>query len=396
MNRENRLIAAAVQSRDAFTSLAAVAEEADFSRIGWMTWKLIDSYYDIDHGAERVDLTTLRDTIKTKYKKHFEQFFLILDDAEEEISLPNVVGEYLTMKEDGVRQRLAQACISNASREDVHELIEQLLTITATEEDEDSEILTEVDIEEVVSAVSPDNVIPVHPPELAKRLDGGFIPGNQAVIYANTEVGKSLLAISMTCHWLRNGYKVLYTGNEDAAKIMLLRIYSNLSGMTKQEIIDQPGRAKELAVQNGYNNLVFFDAAPGSIGEIRRAIEKYDPDIFVTDQMANMEYGNLSKVEKNEALAVALRKLAKKYNKVSLIVHQADNDAHGKLILEKNNMHFSNVGIQGQMDVMIGMGMNTEFENQNRRMLVLTKNKISGNHEAFPIRVNPEISEVVE
>ena len=79
-----------------------------------------------------------------------------------------------------------------------------------------------------------------------------------------------------------------------------------------------------------------------------------------------------------------------------MIVHQADNDAHGKLILEKNNMHFSNEGIQGQMDVMIGMGMNTEFENQNRRMLVLTKNKISGNHEAFPIRVNPEISEVIE
>lgn len=396
MKRENRLIAAAIQSREAFSSLSAVADKADFSRIGWLMWQEIDSYYDSDNNVESVDLPTIRDSIKVKWSKHFEQFYLILDDAEDEVSVPNVVGEYLRMKEDGIRSRLAEALLANADKEEIRGLIDKLLTITDTEEDEESDVIIGMDIEEVVEAVSPDNVISVWPPELAKRLDGGLVPGTQSVIYANTEVGKSLMAIAMTCHWLRHGYKVLYLGNEDPAKMMLMRIYSNLSGMNKQEIIAQPGAARQKANENGYNNLVFFDAAPGTIGELRRAIEKYDPDIFVVDQLANMQIGNLSKVEKNEELAIALRKLAKKYDKVSLIVHQADNDAHGRLVLEKNNMHFSNVGLQSQMDVMIAMGMDSAFEQQNKRMITLTKNKISGDHSFFPINVDTTLSRVVE
>ena len=43
-------------------------------------------------------------------------------------------------------------------------------------------------------------------------------------------------------------------------------------------------------------------------------------------------------------------------------------------------------------DVMIGMGMNNEYERMNRRMLNITKNKLAGNHEGIIVELFPEIS----
>ena len=39
--------------------------------------------------------------------------------------------------------------------------------------------------------------------------------------------------------------------------------------------------------------------------------------------------------------------MAKKYQVVMAIIHQASDDAYGKNILEKNHMYYSNVGVQG-------------------------------------------------
>ena len=393
MKREKRLVAAAIQDRGAFSSIAAIASEEDFSRKGWLVWQEVENYYNEDREATNVSVDIIRDSIKVSYPKHFEQFYLLLDEAES-VSVPNAVKEYFKLKEEGVRQRLSTLLLSGGDRGAALELMEDFKTITDVESDEETTVLCDVGIDSIIDVIQPENIISVHPPALAERLDGGFVPGNQFVIYANTEVGKSLLAIAMTCGWLRDGRKVLYVGNEDAAKLMILRVYSNLAGMTKHEILASPRLAEDRARAEGYGLLHFMDATPGTIAEVRRLVEKIEPEIVMVDQMANMEHGKLGKVEKNEELAVQLRKLAKRYGHVSGIVHQADDAAYGKLTLDKNNMHYSNIGVQGQMDVMIGMGMNGEFEQQNKRMLTLTKNKISGNHSFFAIDVIPELSEV--
>ena len=150
------------------------------------------------------------------------------------------------------------------------------------------------------------------------------------------------------------------------------------------------------AVENGYGNLIFKEMQPGSVREVRAMVEKYEPHVVIVDQMANMEAKAQSKVEKNERLASALRSVAKKYNVVMGIVHQASDDAYGKNILEKNHMYYSNVGVQGQMDLMIGIGMDASYEQQNLRMLCLTKNKLGGQHAALPVRVNPALSAIEE
>lgn len=377
-------------SREAYSSVVGVREENDFSEQGWLLVEEIDNFYDTDEQVSYVDRDIIKDRIARKFPKAAGIINSVIDNLED-VSVNNVVEEYIDLKKEALEHALAERLLSG---EDYSDLMEKLQAIDVLEDHEESTVFIGTGIDEILSATSPDNLIRVHPLSLNERLDGGLVPGTQVAIYAPTEVGKSMLSLNMLCGFLRDGRTALYCGNEDPSKSMLLRIYNNLSGMTKEEIRQDPSVARDLAVQNGYNNLVFKELTPGSLREVRTLIEKYSPDVVFVDQMANMECRSSSKVEKNEILACGLRAMAKKYGVVMVIVHQASDDAYGKNILEKNHMYYSNVGVQGQMDVMIGIGMDASYDQQDLRMLCLTKNKLSGNHENFPVSVVPSLSRV--
>lgn len=392
MNREHRILSAIMTERESYNRIAGIIEENDFSEQGWLLVSEIIGFYETDASASYIDRDTIKDIIVRKFPKASKIINAVVDNLED-VSVENATKEYIELKKEALEHTIAEKMLQ---REDYRDLLERLLAVDVIEEHEESTVFINTDIDEILSATSPDNLIRVHPLCLNERLDGGLVPGSQVAIYAPTEVGKSMVSINMACGFLQDGRRVLYCGNEDPSKSMLLRIYNNLTGMTKQEIRAEPNKARQLAAKNGYNNLIFKELTPGSLREIRSLVEKYEPDVVFIDQMANMECRSSSKVEKNEILACGLRAMAKKYNYVSIIVHQASDDAYGKNILQKNHMYYSNVGVQGQMDVMIGIGMDASYEQQDLRMLCLTKNKLSGNHENFPVRVVPSLSRVEE
>lgn len=392
MNREQRILSAMLLSREAYSNIVGIREENDFSEQGWLLVGEIDNYYDNDGQAEYIDRDILKDRIARIYPKAAKTIIAVLDNLED-VSVANVVSDYVELKKEALEHTLADQLLAG---DDYSDTMEQLIAVDGIEEQEEDTVFISTDIEDILSATSPENLIQVHPPSLNERLDGGLVPGSQVAIYAPTEVGKSMISINMLCGFLRANRRSLYCGNEDPSKSMLLRVYNNLTGLTKEEIREDPRQATRMAKNNGYDNLVFKELTPGSLREVRTLIERYEPEVVFIDQMANMECRSTSKVEKNEILACGLRAMAKKYNVVMVIVHQASEDAYGKNILEKNHMYYSNVGVQGQMDVMIGIGMDASYEQQNLRMLCLTKNKLSGNHENFPVNVIPELSRVDE
>ena len=179
---------------------------------------------------------------------------------------------------------------------------------------------------------------------------------------------------------------------------MIMRFHNNLSAMNKQQILGNPDLAKKRAYMKGIEHLVYQDMAPGSIAEVRKLVEEHSPEVVIIDQMANMEWKggrDASGTEKITALSAAFRAMAKEYKFASILVHQASADAYGRVVLDKSHLHYSNVGVQGQMDVMIGIGMDATMEQQNRRNMCLTKNKLSGDHSVFPITVDPALSRVL-
>ena len=386
------MLSAVLSSREAYNSIAAVREDKDFSEQGLLLMQEIDNFYETDGQASSVDRDLIKDTISRKYEKASKIINVVIDDLEI-VSVGNVTKEYVDLKREALEHTIADRMLAG---EEYDDLLEKLLSVDSIEEEQEDTLYIGTDIEDILSATAPENLIRVHPLSLNNRIEGGVIPGTQIAIYAPTEVGKSMISINMAVGFLKDGHTVLYGGNEDPAKSMLMRLYNCLTGMTKEEIRDNPSAARRAAIENGWNNLIFKELTPGSLREVRTLVEKYNPAVVFIDQMANMECRSSSKVEKNEILACGFRAMAKKYQYVSIIIHQASDDAYGKNVLEKNHMYYSNVGVQGQMDLMIGIGMDSTYEQQNLRMLCLTKNKLSGNHENFPVRVDPQLSRVLD
>lgn len=394
-NHEHRVISAILHDRDAYESINTdINVQEDFSDMGQIVVDKIVEYYHNDPDAMHVDRDFLIDQIGREYPKHAGTFEATINGLEP-VSAPNALSEFSKLKLARAQENLVQS-ISDGDTSKFETYLQRATYLVERGSNfDDTGEYVGTDIEDILVAYQKENLIRVMPSKLNDVLEGGVVPGTQIAVYAPTEVGKSMLAITMACGFLRDGHKVMYLGNEDPAKAMLLRFYTHLSGMTKDEIIANPKQAKEIAVDNGYNNLIFKEASPGSLFDIKRTIDKYNPAVVFVDQMANMETrGNFTKVEKNEYLASRIRSLAKKHDIVSIIMHQASESAYGNAVLEKNDMYYSNVGVQGQMDVMIGIGMDASMEQQNRRMLCLTKNKISSKHDIIPATVDPLTSSV--
>jgi archaellum biogenesis ATPase FlaH len=306
------------------------------------------------------------------------------------VSVPNAFNEYKELKKASIGKRLAMSLEGDGKA--VQELMEQYRSIDHIGGKSRIDY-SHIRLDEALDEIDASRLIRVGPKSLNDRLDGGLVPGCQTAIYAPTEVGKTLIAINMCATMLKDGRKVLYCGNEDSRQMMLRRFYSRMSGMNKHQMQDNRELAIKKAYDNGIGNLLFAALDPGTIHDIEAAIKQHNPEVVFVDQMANLMCGKqFSKVEKCEHLAAELRSLAQRYGVANVIVHQASDSANGKLILDKSDMYFSNVGIQGQMDVMLGIGMDEVFHDNHQRMLCLTKNKLSGNHSSWPVIVQEDLS----
>jgi len=393
---ERRILSALIHDRGVYDNLEPIMDvEEDFSDQGQVIASKVKEYYDNDENAQFVDRDFIIDQIRADIPKQYELFEGIIRSLEE-VSIPNALSEFRKLKQEAARQRLAEALLSNDQQRITAYMEKYTYYTEMAEADTEGDVFIEADLDEVLNAFERENLIRVYPTALNDVLGGGVVRGTQIAIYAPTEVGKSMVSINIASGFLHQGLKVLYCGNEDPAYSMISRFYSRLSNMSREDMALNRPEARKRAYDNGFGNLVFYEMSPGSIFDIKRMLDRYEPDILIVDQMANMETkANYSKVEKNEYLALRIRSLAKKYNLVSLIVHQASDSAYGKLNVEKNDMYYSNVGVQGQMDVMIGIGMDDMYEQQDRRMLCLTKNKISSNHAHIPVSIDPHTSKVM-
>lgn len=382
-------------SREAFNKLTPLLHDDDLQTQYQAIWTEITDYYSKDSNAEHVNSSTILDLLSTKHPRHEKTFNAIFQKIEP-VSAENAVSEWITHRKSVLGLRVAESIMGGEKADTTKDLMQQWLTFEDVLVSGTTELLTSPNLEELLSVYSPENMIRCHPQSLNQRLGGGVIRGDQLCVFANTEVGKSLFTINMASWWLRDGMAVLYIGNEDAKEAMLQRIASNLTGAPKERILANPSGVMKALQERGWSGLHFYPAAPGTLAEIRGIVEQVQPDIVVFDQMANMDAGkNLSKTEKNEYLAAQCRAMAKKYNFVSVIVHQASAEAYNKVVLEKADLYYSNVGVQGQMDVMIGIGMNQSMEQNGDRMVTLCKNKTSGDHSSFPIRVDTALSRVL-
>lgn len=396
-----RKILKTLANREYYGQLRAAIEANEFSPHGQLLLNAIDAYFERDAGATGADFELLgRSLGESVSDKHRDAVLAVVKAvAEEEVSEPNVCNLVLTFRRERLGRDLGARLLNTgkADKKEIDKLINEYIELDEKIKgiiEEKNEVMNGASIESLVQILDEGNRIPLYPRSLNEMLGGGALRGQNVVIYGRPEVGKTLFLVNLISGFLSKGLRVFYAGNEDPITAVAPRIVSRLVGMDVPTIRRKTKEAQELAEARGYTNLYMKDITPGSWRELRKDIDDIEPDVVVVDQLRHLYCGPLTKVEQMEQATIGARNVAKEYNLLSVGTTQAGDSADGKLVLEMGDIDFSNTGMQGAVDLLIGIGNNDGFDRAGRRMLSFPKNKISGKHDYFPVVYNIPINKV--
>lgn len=402
---EHPLLAASLRSRHDFELIRSFIDMrlSTYSKPFQIVMAKVGDYYKRDSDAAYVDPSILLAIIgeSIRNEKHIQRFTeLIQESLAAATSDVNVRACILLAKQQEVGDQLAQALAMDAGAK-VDDLLAELSRLRAMTslddlEDDGLVVFENVNLADLIAQeFNPEGLIKVYPLSLNERLEGGMRKQHHITVFAPVEAGKTCFCVNANTGFARQGYRTLYGINEDRAEDILLRHISCFTGLTRQQIRAAPERAQELAMDAGFGNIIVVNLAPGTPQQIEDLIEKYEPDCVVIDQLRNLKVKADNRVNQLEAAATAVRTIGKKTDTLMLSVTQAADSATGKTTLETGDIDYSNVGIPAQADVLIGIGFNAEMEAEGTRSISLPKNKRSGIHDSFPVRIQPHLSRMI-
>lgn len=398
-----KLLNALYIARDNFDMLQKYIDKTDFEGAGRVLYDYAVAYYEKDPEASYVDIDIIINKLERNHTKNIKQYTEILHGFTDNISVVNIKNELIDFKKSQVEEKLIQRFITkdDTKRSDTRELMElyQFYDDGNIEEDESTEtnVFNDVDVADVITKYSNENLIRLYPPSLNDAIGGGVIPQTHIIIFARPEIGKSLFTINMAAEMARDGQRVLFIEMEDPTDATLLRFISNLTGMTRTDLLENPARlnrARKLLERRGYKNVIVAECSNGTSLEVERLIKEHKPDVVFINQIRQLKFKNSdSEVQRLAMAGHAMRCMAKKYNIVVVSIHQAAGTADNKAHLELRDMYQTTTALQGDVDLAIGVGYRESHMPEDRRLLSVCKNK-NGWHGTVPVVVIPTLSQV--
>jgi archaellum biogenesis ATPase FlaH len=392
---EHKVLAAAIAARKHYETLASVDIANDLSDKGKVVYEAIEHYYLTDGDAKSVDVDLLFSRLERKFPKHAEQFKVLLDGFDK-ISPENIIEDVLETKKASLRIQLS-AAFASGTDDKIDDLLSRYNKYNKGELEngaKESEIVTAPDISSIIGRTSSSNRIKLLPTTLNTALDGGALPGHHIIVFGRPEVGKSLFVLNMTYGFLMQGLKTLYVGNEDPMPDLVKRLIWRISGMDKNAVESNQEEVEKIVQSKHYDKFTFAALTPGTLKEIDSIMEEHRPQVMIVDQLRNVSVKDNNRVTQLETVALGVRMLGKKYGTLIVSVVQAGDSADNKLYLGMGDVDFSNTGIPAQADLMIGIGMDSNYERSGMRMLSFPKNKISGVKDPIRVSFNPAITKV--
>lgn len=401
---EHLILATALKSRHDFAVLNQHLNPQRWSREFQIVFGFIGQYYSRDANAMHVDRDVLAEIIagSVPNEKHVEQFINYVDEAVAlEVSSANIKEAVLLAKREELAQALALAI---ANGKEHSKILAEYNSIIATEsleaaDDSGIETYTVEDMEALLLAdASREGVIPIYPLSLGERLGGGMQGSDAMILIARPELGKTALVLTMACGAAKHGHKVMVFNNEERISRLYLRAVSNMSGMTSHEVRQDIYTAKELAQERGFGNIIFKSMSPGSPKQIEAELDRHEADdvkLVIVDQLRNLNVKADTKTNQLEEAAKSIRNIGKARDVAVISVTQAGDSAQNKSILDMGDVDSSNTGIPGACDVLLGIGATEMQKEQGVRTLTPIKNKLTGDHSPFPVRINPQISKYI-
>ncbi len=399
---EGTIIAALIQSRSAYDAVSPYHDSGDFSDLGELMFTELVKYYNRDSSATCMDVQSLLSRLCRTYPKHKDKFESFINKMSA-VSVDNILDDYRDMKSDSIGELIGGYLLAgdHGKAAPLLELYNKIQADGLVDEADAPVVFNDADVDSFADEVSTANRIPIAPNELNEAFDGGLIAGSHVLVYAPPETGKTAFAIntaySIACHKRsRQGDKCLYIGNEESAAMYMIRLLCRFTQWTADEVQADREGAMELARSRGWSNLIFVHLSPGTIAQVQALILEHKPKVCIIDQLPNLLLGGKGKEPEKtqllEKLAYKMRMFYSRNKVAGVSMSQADEKAIGKLYLTIKDVYYSNIGVQGQCDAMIGIGMNAEYEAAGKRVLCLTKNKLGGKHYNIHVKLNYKLS----
>ena len=392
---ERKILGAMLNDRGAYETLVPILLPGeDLSDIGQILYRKFQDYYERDETANSIDKDIIHEQLDREFPKKADMLKGVVASLGD-VSAPNVLHEWVEMKKYNIGLKLSVA-LSQGNTKEAQQLIEQYTNIGIEDLLSDDTLYQGESVTNIINRGFGDNVRPIFPRALSDILEDGVVAGTHVIVFARPDSGKTAFVINNAVQWCKKGYKVLYIGNEDPPDQMLMRIVTRFTGKTKAEVQEDPDSADQLARERGYENLIFYAASPGTFKEVRSLVEEHQPDFVVIDQLRNMNVGESNKVLALEKAAQEARAIGQTESRpVVLSVTQAGDSADNKLVLTMGDVDFSNTGIPGQADLMIGIGTNEQQKEVGTVVLSICKNKVNGVYTHVPVKINPQYSQVI-
>lgn len=406
---EKRIVASVIQSRQAYDKIKDIINVNSLTAASVFLLSLVDSFYSRDSSAKKVDKEFLIDRIKNDVPSPQKQnlYSQYAEDCSTlDVSALNVA--HLVVEIEGkesaakLAAMLANSAPSDPAVLDALAKHAELVARNGTDGDSgtDTELLHNVSVEEINRTVSSqEGRIKLISKAVTEALNGGLLPGHHVVIIARPETGKTGLVVTGMRSLVRQKRAGIYFGNEDPIRAVIERTQGCISGMSRLERLKDPEAATAVLEAQGYKYVRFRSITPGSVRELERDIiagkaTGDSPQWIIVDQLRNLQTKAENRTNQLETIATDLRTLAKKHNILCISVTQAGDSADQKLILDMGDIDSSNTGIPAQADVIIGIGVNKEYEQQGLRMISFCKNKTGAEipHVHFPMKFNHMLS----
>lgn len=396
MQLDGMLIAAAIKGdRNAYETFKRTGLDIEsLPEAAGAVIRACSVYYRRDPNAKCVSTDILRAQIVGRFGEGdvSRSIMDFVASFPKDISGINVAEEYRSIALRNTEIQLAGLLATGHDRNQLDELLarrESLLTSTFSETDDFRLDLDDFEEDKIAR-------IPVAPTGLNSYLNGGVKRGHNLVVYGRPDSGKSGFTICNAAFWIKNGYTVLYVANEEPREDITQRLLSSYCQVDIARLSNRDNLRKAFTIiEPAYERWHLLHKAGCTPADIGAAAQRVKPDIIVVDQLKNLACREDNRALQLDKLAREIREIAIDRHCVTCSVTQAGDSAEGKPVLSMGDIEWSNTGIPGAADVMVGIGVDDTLRADRKRMLSVPKNKASGKHGAFPCWFYPETTTFV-
>lgn len=391
---QSLLLAAAINSREVFEQI----EDVRLTEEGQGILRAIRKLYDGDEAAQALS----REAVETVMRAQTHDDKVADLRAEYLHSLPantdataRTLLHEIRLKQQ--RLELIDALLRDVPPEDLAEQLEAYALGIAGNLDG----FEEATLEDLLGNTA--DKVAILPRELNDILNGGLRPGQTMLYFGRPGAAKTLLCVETSSGLANKGRDVLYIGNEEGGAILLLRFLSRLGGI-KLADLDHPNKelakatiskAYDLAMRRGLRHIKIIHGVT-NFGVLAKMVKDKPPAAIVLDQLRHMSTGEGDgNTQMMESAMRAFRNLCNKYGIIGIVVGQAGQSGEQKLILGMSDLDGSKTGVQGAVDVIVGIGVDVDAQANGWRILNICRNKVSGIITSVKIFVDEQLTKVL-